>query len=88
MGPPARAMTVAELAAMPDETIDYSDIPELDADWFARAELRLPQPKEAVSIRLDRDIVAYFKADGRGYQTRINAVLRAWVDSRRGAERG
>jgi uncharacterized protein (DUF4415 family) len=62
-----------------DEDIDFSDIPELDAAWFKKAKLRLPVTKEAVSIRLDSDVLDVFKAQGRGYQTRINAVLRKYL---------
>jgi uncharacterized protein (DUF4415 family) len=72
---------VAEIANMPDEDIDYSDIPELDEAWFAKAELRMPVTKEQVTLRLDVDILRFFKAQGKGYQTRINAVLRAYVDA-------
>jgi len=48
-------------------------------DWFRGAKIVLPQPKKAVSIRLDRDVTEWFQRQGRGYQTRINAVLRAYV---------
>ena len=77
---------VAEIANMPDEDIDYSDIPELDEAWFAKAELRLPVTKEQVTLRLDVDILRFFKAQGKGYQTRINAVLRAYVDAMKKGE--
>ena len=65
---------------MTDEDIDTSDIPLLDDDFFARAELRLPEPKQSVTIRLDADVVEWFKAQGKGYQTRINAVLRRYME--------
>ncbi len=77
---------VAEIANMPDEDIDYSDIPELDEAWFAKAELRMPITKEQVTLRLDVDILRFFKAQGKGYQTRINAVLRAYVDAMKKGE--
>ncbi|MGK0265956.1 BrnA antitoxin family protein [Maricaulis salignorans] len=77
---------VAEIANMPDEDIDYSDIPELDEAWFAKAELRMPVTKEQVTLRLDVDILRFFKAQGKGYQTRINAVLRAYVDAMKKGE--
>lgn len=52
----------------------------LDAQWFRTAELVIPSSeKTRINIRLDEDIVAYFKQQGRGYQTRINDVLRAYV---------
>lgn len=65
--------------AFTDEDIDTSDIPPLDDDFFAHAELRLPEPKQAVTIRLDRDVVEWFKSQGKGYQTRMNAVLRTYM---------
>jgi uncharacterized protein (DUF4415 family) len=52
-----------------------------DTAWFDKAKISLPKPKEMVTLRLDPDIVQWFRHDGRGYQTRINAVLRAFVDA-------
>jgi uncharacterized protein (DUF4415 family) len=49
--------------------------------FFARAELKMPQNKSTVTIRLDRDILEWFKKQGRRYQTKINAVLRMYVMS-------
>jgi uncharacterized protein (DUF4415 family) len=65
----------AALDARRDEDIDFSDLPEQGEEFFATAELRLP--KKAVCIRLDADVLEWFKAQGKGYQTKINAVLRA-----------
>lgn len=64
---------------MKDSEIDYSDIPELDEVFFKNAKLVLPEPKTAVSIRLDKDVLAWFKKQGGGYQTKINAVLKTYV---------
>lgn len=58
--------------------IDTSDIPELDDDFFRQAELRLPA-KQTVTIRLDADVLAWFKDQGSGYQTRINQLLRQYM---------
>jgi len=73
-----------------DEDIEraVADDPEaapLDIDW-SKAEVVYPPKKQAVSIRLDEDILEYFRAQGPGYQTRINAVLRAYVDHQRERE--
>lgn len=57
-----------------------SDEDEFEVDW-SRARLVVPEPKTPVSIRLDPDVLAFFKAQGRGYQTRINAVLRAYMEA-------
>ena len=75
--------------ALTDEEIEQAvaedpDAELLDAEWFRTAELVVPSvEKTRINIRLDEDIVAYFKEQGRGYQTRINDVLKAYVLSRR-----
>jgi uncharacterized protein (DUF4415 family) len=66
------------LEAMPDSSIDTSEMPELSDDFFQRAELHTP-PKQAVTMRLDADVLAWFKEQGQGYQTRINKLLRAYM---------
>ena len=68
-----------EIKSIKDEDIDYSDIPELDEQFFKNAKLELPPKKEAISFRVDSDILKWFRALGEGYQTRMNAVLRAFV---------
>jgi uncharacterized protein (DUF4415 family) len=70
--------------ALKDNEIDFSDIPELGKAFFKRATLRLPEPKTAVTIRLDRQVLNWFKTKGPGYQTRINALLRAYMEAHKG----
>jgi uncharacterized protein (DUF4415 family) len=70
---------MARLRALPDDAVNTSEIPPLSGAFFRRAKLRLPEPKEPVSLRLDKDLLAWFKRQGRGYQTRINAVLRLYA---------
>ena len=70
-----------ELAATKDEDIDYSDIAELDDDFWKRAELRMPQPKKGIYVRLDPDVLDWLKSKGKGYQTRMNAMLRALMEN-------
>jgi uncharacterized protein (DUF4415 family) len=60
---------------------DPDAAPELDASWFRGAKIVIPEHKEAVSIRLDPEVIRWFRRQGRGYQTRINAVLRAYVEA-------
>ncbi len=72
-----------EIEAIKDEDIDYSDIPEADEDFWRRAELQMPQPKKAVYVRLDADVLEWLKSKGKGYQTRMNAMLRALMESDR-----
>ncbi len=70
--------------SLSDRDIDYSDIPELDKDFFKSATLVLPEPKTTVTIRLDQRVLEWFKAKGPGYQTRINALLRAYMEAHKG----
>lgn len=72
----------AEIEAIKDEEIDCSDIPELDDAFWANAELRLPKPKKGVYLRIDQDVLDQLKAEGPGYQTRINAILRAYLEAK------
>ena len=67
-----------ELAKMPDSEIDTSDAPELpESVWANAVRGRFYRPvKEAVSLRLDADVLAWLKKDGAGYQTRVNKILR------------
>jgi len=78
---------LAALARMRDEDIDTSDIPET-LDWTGAVVGKFYRPvKEAVSLRLDADVLAWLKSQGPGYQTRINDLLRgAMKASRAGAE--
>lgn len=75
--------------ALTDEEIEQAvredpDAELLDAEWFRTAELVVPSSeKTRINIRLDEDIVDYFKQQGRGYQTRINDVLKAYVLSQK-----
>mgnify|MGYP005851999509 CR=1 FL=1 len=62
---------------------DPTAAPEMDRAWFGSARVVMPEPKQAVSLRLDRDVMEWFKKQGKGYQTRINAMLRAYVNSQR-----
>ena len=70
---------------MTDDEIDTNDIPEISPEQFARAVVRRglqPVPSKAqLTIRVDREVLDWFRAQGRGYQTRINALLRAYMDA-------
>ncbi|MCU0510804.1 MAG: BrnA antitoxin family protein [Anaerolineae bacterium] len=73
------------LDALRDEDIDLSDIPEITPEMFARAVVRQgfkPKPTKAqVTLRIDRDVLEWFRSLGDGYQTRINALLRAYMEA-------
>ena len=63
-----------------DEDIDYSDIPELGDEMFAKPLAPWPPKKETITIRVDSDVLGWFKRQGTGYQTRMNQVLRRYMD--------
>jgi uncharacterized protein (DUF4415 family) len=66
---------------MKDAEIDYSDIPPLDKSFFTKATEAWPPAKQQLTIRLDTDVLNWLRANGRGYQTRINRILRAAMES-------
>ncbi len=66
--------------AMRDAEIDFSDIPKLGSDFFDHAIL-WPGPKQQITLRLDPDVLKFFRKQGRGYQTTINAVLRKYIEA-------
>jgi uncharacterized protein (DUF4415 family) len=77
-----RAKTEEELERDIASDPDFKDVPR---EWYKNAEAIMPIPKKLLSLRLDSDIVDWFKQQGPGYQTRINAVLRAFVQQKRKA---
>jgi uncharacterized protein (DUF4415 family) len=68
---------------MKDEDIDYSDNPATDAKFWSEAKLVLPENKVALGVRFDKDMVDWFKSFGPGYQTKMNAVLRSYMEHHR-----
>ena len=73
------------LDAMSDEDIDFSDCPEVTPEMFAKAVVRRGLPvtrgKTQVTLRIDSDVLEWFKSQGRGYQTQINQLLRAYMEA-------
>ncbi len=73
--------------AMKDEDIDLSEIPEITPEMFARGVVRRGlKPvvrKRQLTIRMDSDVIDWFKKQGRGYQTKINSLLRAYMEEHR-----
>jgi uncharacterized protein (DUF4415 family) len=69
------------VTTMKDEDIDYSDIPPLDVNFFKEAHVRWPEKKKQVTLRIDPDVIEFFKKQGKGYQSMINAVLRKYVEA-------
>lgn len=70
---------------MAEDEIDLSDTPEISPEQFARSIVRSGlkpvRPKAQLTIRVDRDVLEWFRKQGRGYQTRISAVLRAYMEA-------
>jgi uncharacterized protein (DUF4415 family) len=76
---------LARVDALKDEDIDYSEIPDLSAlgqEFWDKAVVKRAEPKAQVTIRLDREVLDWFKSQGKGYQSQINAVLRAYKETR------
>ena len=73
--------------ALKDEDIDLSDSPEITPEMFAKAVVRRGlkpvSPKAQITLRVDSEVLAWFKMQGQGYQTRINALLRAYMEAHR-----
>jgi uncharacterized protein (DUF4415 family) len=71
--------------AMKDEDIDLSDSPEIAPEMFARAVVRKGlkpvSRKEQLTLRIDSDVLEWFRKQGQGYQTKINALLRAYMEA-------
>lgn len=72
------AMSEADLERSIAADPDWHGVPQ---DWYRGAEAVMPRPKVPVSIRLDADVLEYFRGQGRGWQTKMNAVLRAYADA-------
>ncbi|MCF2905659.1 BrnA antitoxin family protein [Octadecabacter sp. CECT 8868] len=73
-----RAMKDRGEIASPTESAEAVDLPD---DFWANAEIETPKAKIAISMRVDPDVLEYFKGQGNGHLTRMHAVLRAYVDA-------
>lgn len=72
---------LARIDRLHDREIDYTDIPPLDKSFLKKATTAWPPAKKQLTIRLDADVLAWLKAQGKGYQTRINRILRVVMES-------
>lgn len=77
------------LRNMKDEDVDFSDIPRLSPEFFVNGIVRKglkPVPrKNQLTLRIDQDVIEFFKQQGRGYQTKINQLLRAYMEAHKAA---
>ena len=74
-----KELSLEELSAISDEAIDYSDIPQLDAMFWKNAKLVEPENTQQVTLRVKRSVLEAYKSTGKGYQTRMNAVLESFA---------
>jgi uncharacterized protein (DUF4415 family) len=83
---PLRAQARAELAALQHRKVDYSDIPPspADAHWTRLGVPLSPENKRQITLRLDVDVIDFFRATGERYQTRINHILREYMQDHTG----
>ena len=77
----SREQRLKNLDEIKDKEIDYSDIPELDEAFWENAVIEYPEKKKPVTLRLDADVLEWFRSSGKGYQTRINSVLRSFYEA-------
>ncbi len=77
------------LRNMKDEDIDFSDIPRMTPEFFVggivRKGLKPVRRKNQLTLRIDQDVIEFFKEEGRGYQTKINQLLRAYMEAHKTA---
>ena len=78
-----KPLTPKQIASTRDEDIDFSGISELDETFWQDAEIVEPDTTEQITMRVKRSVLDYFKAPGKGYQTRINRVLESYVRAQR-----
>ncbi len=82
---PGRVKAMAEEEARAAAAAD-PDAGEIPPGFWREAKVIMPSDKVSIGIRLDRDVVEWFKTTGKGYQTRINAVLKSYMNAHKGAE--
>lgn len=70
-----------EMSEQEISTTSPPELADLPEDFWDGAEVVSPQPKEAISLRVDRDVLAWFRAAGPRYQSRMNAVLRSYMSA-------
>jgi uncharacterized protein (DUF4415 family) len=76
-----KELSLEELANLDDDAIDTSDIPELDDRFWQNAVIVEPEGTEQITLRVKKSVLEAFRATGKGYQTRMNAVLESYARS-------
>lgn len=77
----SKKQKLKKIESVRDEDIDYTDIPELSKEFWENAIVEYPEKKKPVTLRVDADIIKWFKSKGKGYQTKINAILRSYYEA-------
>jgi uncharacterized protein (DUF4415 family) len=77
--PHKKELGIEQLATVKDEDIDYSDIPRLDERFWKNAKLVEPENTQQITLRVKKSVLEAYKATGKGYQTRMNAVLESFA---------
>lgn len=72
---------MSKLRRKDEKSINYEDSPATTKAFWKDAEVFMPQHKIPISLRLDEDIISYFKEEGKGYQSKINAILKAYINT-------
>ena len=82
----SKALSAEALKDLDDKDIDFSDQPELDESFWAKARVVMPEDRDVtqVTAKFDRDVIDWFRKQGRGYQARMNAVLRSYYEAHKG----
>ncbi len=76
-----KPMTPAEIATTTDRDLDFTDIPELDESFWQNAQLVEPDRTQSVTLRIKKSVLEAYKSQGKGYQTRMNAVLETYANT-------
>ncbi|MEO9778947.1 MAG: BrnA antitoxin family protein [Sedimentitalea sp.] len=81
-----KPLSADELKALDDKDIDFSDQPELDESFWANARVVMPEDRNLtqVTAKFDKEVVDWFRQQGRGYQARMNSVLRSYYEAHKG----
>ncbi len=74
-----KPMTAPEIAATTDRDIDFGEVPEMDDTFWRNARLTEPDRTQSVTLRVKKSVLEAYKAQGKGYQTRMNAVLESYA---------
>ncbi len=72
---------ITKLRQTNDTNINYKDNPATTKEFWEDAKIFMPQHKVHISLRLDENIINYFREEGKGYQSRINAILKAYINT-------